>query len=128
LSGPIPFFQHDLGEPELDAVREVLRGPILTTGATVERDGYSALERSAVGQRESGHAPGPDLLLEIPAGPPVDRGGPRLSDAHVHAGHLGVIESVEQDEMPPVVHHRDHHADAASGAGRRVELIDRAGY
>jgi dTDP-4-amino-4,6-dideoxygalactose transaminase len=37
LSWPIPFFQHDLGEPELDAVREVLRGPILTTGATVER-------------------------------------------------------------------------------------------
>ncbi len=34
---PIPFFQHDLGEPELEAVREVLRGPILTTGATVER-------------------------------------------------------------------------------------------
>jgi len=37
LSRPIPFFQHDLGEPELEAVREVLRGPILTTGATVER-------------------------------------------------------------------------------------------
>jgi dTDP-4-amino-4,6-dideoxygalactose transaminase len=37
LSGPIPFFQHDLGEPELDAIREVLGGPILTTGATVER-------------------------------------------------------------------------------------------
>lgn len=34
---PIPFFRHDLGEPELEAVREVLRGPILTTGATVER-------------------------------------------------------------------------------------------
>jgi dTDP-4-amino-4,6-dideoxygalactose transaminase len=33
----IPFFQHDLGEPELDAIREVLKGPILTTGATVER-------------------------------------------------------------------------------------------
>jgi UDP-4-amino-4-deoxy-L-arabinose-oxoglutarate aminotransferase len=37
LSAPIPFFQHDLGEPELNAVREVLSGPILTTGATVER-------------------------------------------------------------------------------------------
>jgi dTDP-4-amino-4,6-dideoxygalactose transaminase len=37
LIRPIPFFQHDLGEPELEAVREVLRGPILTTGATVER-------------------------------------------------------------------------------------------
>ncbi len=34
---PIPFFQHDLGQPELDAIREVLSGPILTTGATVER-------------------------------------------------------------------------------------------
>jgi dTDP-4-amino-4,6-dideoxygalactose transaminase len=37
LTAPIPFFQHDLGQPELDAVREVLGGPILTTGATVER-------------------------------------------------------------------------------------------
>src|SRR5262249_62160468 len=37
LIRPIPFFQHDLGEPELEAVREVLRGPILTTGETVER-------------------------------------------------------------------------------------------
>ncbi|HVN30835.1 MAG TPA: DegT/DnrJ/EryC1/StrS family aminotransferase [Thermoanaerobaculaceae bacterium] len=37
MTGPIPFFQHDLGQPELDAVREVLSGPILTTGATVER-------------------------------------------------------------------------------------------
>jgi dTDP-4-amino-4,6-dideoxygalactose transaminase len=37
LTGPIPFFQHDLGQPELDAVREVLSGPILTTGATVDR-------------------------------------------------------------------------------------------
>ena len=37
MTGPIPFFQHDLGQPELDAVREVLNGPILTTGATVER-------------------------------------------------------------------------------------------
>jgi dTDP-4-amino-4,6-dideoxygalactose transaminase len=33
----IPFFQHDLGPAELEAVREVLAGPILTTGATVER-------------------------------------------------------------------------------------------
>jgi dTDP-4-amino-4,6-dideoxygalactose transaminase len=37
LTGPIPFFQHDLGEAELEAVRQVLSGPILTTGATVER-------------------------------------------------------------------------------------------
>jgi UDP-4-amino-4-deoxy-L-arabinose-oxoglutarate aminotransferase len=37
LTSPIPFFQHDLGQPELDAIREVLSGPILTTGATVER-------------------------------------------------------------------------------------------
>ena len=35
--GEVPFFQHDLGQPELDAIAEVLRGRILTTGATVER-------------------------------------------------------------------------------------------
>ncbi len=33
----VPFFQHDLGQAELDAVAEVLAGPILTTGETVAR-------------------------------------------------------------------------------------------
>jgi UDP-4-amino-4-deoxy-L-arabinose-oxoglutarate aminotransferase len=33
----IPFFQHDLGQPELDAIAAVFAGPILTTGETVER-------------------------------------------------------------------------------------------
>jgi len=33
----IPFFHHALGQAELDAVAEVLAGPILTTGETVER-------------------------------------------------------------------------------------------
>lgn len=32
---PIPFYRHDLGRPELDAVARVLEGPILTTGAEV---------------------------------------------------------------------------------------------
>ena len=31
----IPFFRHSLGQAELDAVGEVLKGPILTTGDTV---------------------------------------------------------------------------------------------
>ena len=35
--GPIPFFHHDLGEPELAAFAEVLRGAMLTTGTTVAR-------------------------------------------------------------------------------------------
>lgn len=33
----VEFFRHDLGQPELDAVAEVLAGPILTTGETVAR-------------------------------------------------------------------------------------------
>ncbi len=33
----VPFFMHDLGQAELDAVAEVLAGPILTTGEWVER-------------------------------------------------------------------------------------------
>ena len=36
----VPFFSHDLGQPELDAVAEVLRGPVLTTG-----DAVAAFER-----------------------------------------------------------------------------------
>jgi UDP-4-amino-4-deoxy-L-arabinose-oxoglutarate aminotransferase len=35
LKHQVPFFQHDLGKPELDAIAEVLAGPILTTGDTV---------------------------------------------------------------------------------------------
>lgn len=37
MNHPIPFYQHDLGSPELDAIAEVLAGPILTTGDTVAR-------------------------------------------------------------------------------------------
>jgi dTDP-4-amino-4,6-dideoxygalactose transaminase len=33
----IPFFRHDLGRAELDAVAEVLASPVLTTGDTVSR-------------------------------------------------------------------------------------------
>ena len=33
----VPFFMHDLGRAELDAVAEVLAGPILTTGEWVAR-------------------------------------------------------------------------------------------
>lgn len=35
MTSGIPFFRHDLGQPELDAIAEVLAGPILTTGETV---------------------------------------------------------------------------------------------
>jgi dTDP-4-amino-4,6-dideoxygalactose transaminase len=31
----IPFYRHDLGQPELEQLAKVLAGPILTTGATV---------------------------------------------------------------------------------------------
>jgi UDP-4-amino-4-deoxy-L-arabinose-oxoglutarate aminotransferase len=34
---PIPFYRHDLGQAELDMVKEVLGQPILTTGEYVER-------------------------------------------------------------------------------------------
>lgn len=37
MSQKIPFYLHDLGQAELDAVAEVLAGPILTTGDTVSR-------------------------------------------------------------------------------------------
>lgn len=33
----VPFFAHDLGQPEIDAITEVLRGPILTTGEFVSK-------------------------------------------------------------------------------------------
>jgi len=33
----VPFFLHDLGQPEIDAIAEVLAGPLLTTGETVAR-------------------------------------------------------------------------------------------
>jgi len=36
MSTPVPFFMHDLGQPEIDAIAEVLKSPILTTGETVK--------------------------------------------------------------------------------------------
>src|SRR5262249_35310864 len=46
----VPFFLHDLGEREVEAVREVLAQPILTTGDVVTRferrfAGYLGIER-----------------------------------------------------------------------------------
>jgi len=37
LNWKVTFYRHGLGEAELEAVREVLNGPILTTGETVRR-------------------------------------------------------------------------------------------
>jgi UDP-4-amino-4-deoxy-L-arabinose-oxoglutarate aminotransferase len=37
MADPIPFYLHDLGAAELDAMADVLRGPLLTTGETVAR-------------------------------------------------------------------------------------------
>ncbi len=37
MSKIIPFYMHDLGQAELDAIGSVLAGPILTTGETVAR-------------------------------------------------------------------------------------------
>jgi dTDP-4-amino-4,6-dideoxygalactose transaminase len=37
LRQAIPFYAHDLGAAELDAIAEVLAGPIITTGETVAR-------------------------------------------------------------------------------------------
>jgi UDP-4-amino-4-deoxy-L-arabinose-oxoglutarate aminotransferase len=37
LKTEIPFYWHDLGQPELDAIAEVLRGPILTSGEYTDR-------------------------------------------------------------------------------------------
>lgn len=36
-TGSVPFYRHDLGEAEVDMVREVLAQPILTTGEYVDR-------------------------------------------------------------------------------------------
>ncbi len=33
----VPFYRHDLGQPEIDSIASVLAGPILTTGETVAR-------------------------------------------------------------------------------------------
>jgi len=51
LSVAVPFYRHDLGALEVEAIAEVLRGPILTTGDTV-----SAFERefaSYLGRRHA---------------------------------------------------------------------------
>ncbi len=37
MKAGVPFYRHDLGQPELNAIAEVLAGPILTTGETVTR-------------------------------------------------------------------------------------------
>jgi len=47
----VPFFMHDLGQAELDAVAEVLRNPILTTGEWVAR--FESLFADRLGARHA---------------------------------------------------------------------------
>src|SRR5690348_7932976 len=51
----VPYFRHDLGQSELEAVARVLSGPILTTGeATTEFEGRFAMllgRRHAIGTK-----------------------------------------------------------------------------
>ena len=49
----VPFFHHDLGQAELDAIAEVFRGPLLTTGETV-----AAFERRFAAELGVRHALG----------------------------------------------------------------------
>lgn len=53
-----------------------------------------------------------DLVLEDLARAPEDGRGPGLGDAHLDARHLRVVEPVEDQEVPGVVHHRDDHGRA----------------
>jgi dTDP-4-amino-4,6-dideoxygalactose transaminase len=48
---PIPFYLHDLGQAELEAVAEVLRGPILTTGDAVKA--FEARFAALLGRRRA---------------------------------------------------------------------------
>src|SRR5262249_17884328 len=83
----------------------------------VEPDGHSALQRRAVGQRERRNAARANLLLELPAWPPIDGRRPRLPDADVDAGHLRVVEPMEENQVATVVDDRDDDPDPA-GPGR----------
>ena len=53
MTRKIPFYHHDLGSPELEAIAEVLRGPMLTTGDTV-----AEFERRFAGYMGMPHAVG----------------------------------------------------------------------
>lgn len=53
MANRIPFYLHDLGEPELDSIARVLRGPILTTG-----DAVLEFERRFAAYLGAGHAVG----------------------------------------------------------------------
>jgi dTDP-4-amino-4,6-dideoxygalactose transaminase len=51
LKSGIPFFQHDLGQPELDEIADVFSGPILTTGDKVAQ--FEELFASYLGRRHA---------------------------------------------------------------------------
>jgi len=51
LSVRVPFYRHDLGAPEVGAIADVLKGPILTTGDTVAA--FEASFASYLGQRHA---------------------------------------------------------------------------
>ena len=102
----VPFFQHDLGEPELAAIREVLAGPILTTGETVAQ-----FERRLADYLGRRHA----LGLTSCTGA-----------MHISLLALGIVVALIRQE--PIGHEAARFGDilSAVAAGRAAGIIDLA--
>jgi hypothetical protein len=51
--------------------------------------------------------------LEFLAGSAEDGGGARLANRHIDACNLRVVEALEQDQLPTVIHYRNDHCRTA---------------
>jgi len=69
-----------------------------------------------------------DLVLEVFTRPAKDGGGPGFADSDFHAGHLCVIEAMQDEQVSTVIHDANHHGGASSDRfrfGRRGDLLRR---
>src|SRR6059058_4213550 len=77
-----------------------------------EHDRNATLQRRRSGQSQSSYATVADLIFKDFAGPSENCCGARLADSNLYAGNLSVVQSLEQQQMPAIIHEDDHNRRA----------------
>src|SRR5262249_13205798 len=87
---------------------------------SIDEDGNSSLERRSAWQHQRSGSPVFDLVLELLARPAEIRGRTSLADCDIDARDLRIVETLEEQEVPAVVHNgNDDRGTTFVGLGLR---------
>lgn len=107
-------------------LRRVAADPHRADHFALEADWNAALPRRCTRQSQSRDSPVLDLIFKFLAGPPKDRGRPRLADANFDARNLSVVQPLEYRQMTAIFHHRNYQGRLSFqrfGLGRCRDLL-----